>query len=386
MSERAATLPSPLPAGGRNAALDTIRGGLLVIMALNHIPSVFWRLTQQPFGFVTAAEGFVFLAGLVVGLIYSKRWEKLGAKTTSRALITRAFVIYKAHLACIIGILLWMHLYVRSTGSPHPPVGSPWLWMQKPWESLLATLFLVQQPGLLDVLPTYFGFLMITPLVLWALMRGKFKTVFSVSFTIWALTNYFDPPRPTVIGMINTGAFNFGAWQFLYVMGTIAGVAWAKGLLPVWQPRKAVIAFLIAAVALLSACSHQWLTLGLSHETWFTLTNKNNLAPVRVINVALLIVLAYYWLRGRRDDLGLPSLALLGRHSLAVFSVHCVVAMVILGLPQWFDWHPYGPMVGPFLIVGIMMATAGIAEAFDQARKTAKSLREEKPLATTEGS
>ena len=169
------------------------------------------------------------------------------------------------------------------------------------WSSWLATLLLVNQPGLLDVLPTYCGLIAITPLVLGELAKGRKWRLLAITILWWAATNYFDPPRPTVIGVINTGAFNFGAWQLLYVIGVMAGHAWLRGTLPDWRPGRVTVAALVLAVVFFSACSHHWLTLGLSHDTWFALTNKNNLAPVRLLNVGVLVLLGHLCLRGRRD-------------------------------------------------------------------------------------
>jgi len=307
-----ASLAPPAVAGkpvGRCESLDTVRGLLLVVMALNHIPSVLAPLTQQPLGFATAAEGFVFIAGLVVGLVYGGRWERQGPYATTRSLLARAGVIYQAHLACVFGIFAWMVLYASDHATAQLPVASPWIWFQKPWSSWLATLLLVNQPGLLDVLPTYCGLIAITPLVLGELAKGRKWRLLAITILWWAATNYFDPPRPTVIGVINTGAFNFGAWQLLYVIGVMAGHAWLRGTLPDWRPGRVTVAALVLAVVFFSACSHHWLTLGLSHDTWFALTNKNNLAPVRLLNVGVLVLLGHLCLRGRRDDLGLPDLS-----------------------------------------------------------------------------
>jgi hypothetical protein len=355
---------------GRCESLDTVRGLLVVVMALNHIPSVLAPLTQQPLGFATAAEGFVFIAGLVVGLVYGGRWDRQGPHATTRSLLARAGVIYQAHLACVFGIFAWMVLYASDHATGQLPVASPWIWLQKPWSSWLATLLLVNQPGLLDVLPTYCGLIAITPLVLGELAKGRKWRLLAISILWWAATNYFDPPRPTVIGVINTGAFNFGAWQLLYVAGVMAGHAWLRGTLPDWRPGRVTVAALVLAIVFFSACSHHWLTLGLSHDTWFALTNKNNLAPVRLLNVGVLVLLGHLFLRGRRDDLGLPWLAMMGRHSLAVFTVHCVLAMVMLGLPSWFEWHPRGPVIGPVLMLAALFVTAASAERWGRAKRS----------------
>jgi hypothetical protein len=304
----------------------------------------------------------VFLAGLVCGLVYSRRWVQKGPRVTTRALMDRAFLIYKAHIVCVLGIFAWMVLYKCFGGTGHGPAGSPLVWFQKPWTSWLATLLLLNQPGLLDVLPTYCCFMIGTPFMLHALNKGQVKRVIAISALWWVLTNFIDPARPTIIGPINTGAFNFGAWQFLYVIGGICGHYWAHGQLPRWQPRWWTVLGLLLAVIFLSACSHGFLTLGLSQAEWLRISNKNNLAVVRLLNVVVLALLGHLWLRDRKGDLGLPFFAMMGRHSLVVFSVHCVLAIVIIGLPAIFETSPHGKLIGPLMMFTVQVISALIAE------------------------
>lgn len=361
------TAPEGKSRGKRYQALDTIRGYLLVMMALNHIPSAFRFITHQPFGFMTAAEGFVFLAGLVVGLVYSRRWQTLGPKATTLLLLRRGWIIYTAHLATIIAIYLWMFFYSKWSG--HLPPGTPWIWFQQPVKSLAATVVLLHQPGLLDVLPTYCGLLLITPLVMWQFSKNRMPLVLAVSATTWMLTNFIDPPRPTIIGVINTGAFNFGAWHFLYVIGVAAGHLWASGRLPAWQPRIRQVLLIAAAILFLSLCSHLELTLGLDKDTWILLTNKNNLAPLRLFNGGLVILLIHAALILFRRDLNWAPLNLLGRHSLIVFSTHCVIALIIIGQPAIFEDTRLGLFMGPVIIVSAMFAVAALSEKRTRRRK-----------------
>ena len=59
-------------ASTRDLRLDTIRGVMLLIMAINHLPWAKTPITGEPFGFVSAAEGFVFLSGLVCAMAYGR--------------------------------------------------------------------------------------------------------------------------------------------------------------------------------------------------------------------------------------------------------------------------------------------------------------------------
>jgi hypothetical protein len=50
--------------------LDTLRGFLLVWMTLTHLPTHISPYSNQMVGYVSAAEGFILLAAILVGRIY----------------------------------------------------------------------------------------------------------------------------------------------------------------------------------------------------------------------------------------------------------------------------------------------------------------------------
>src|SRR5215475_10069633 len=53
-------------ASGRDSRVDALRGLMLVGMTLDHLPAhPLLRLTKQSLAFVSAAQGFVFLSGMV---------------------------------------------------------------------------------------------------------------------------------------------------------------------------------------------------------------------------------------------------------------------------------------------------------------------------------
>ena len=59
-----------LPKLERRPELDALRGLFLVWMTLTHLPTRFSDFVNQPLGFVTSAEGFVFVSALLVGRLY----------------------------------------------------------------------------------------------------------------------------------------------------------------------------------------------------------------------------------------------------------------------------------------------------------------------------
>ena len=58
---------APRKSGGRLIELDILRGFLLLWMAFTHLPTFANVISNQTFGFVSGAEGFIFLAAFMVG-------------------------------------------------------------------------------------------------------------------------------------------------------------------------------------------------------------------------------------------------------------------------------------------------------------------------------
>ena len=56
----------------RRLELDAARGLMLLWITLTHLPTVASTYVNQPFGFFSAAEGFIFLSALFTGRIYSR--------------------------------------------------------------------------------------------------------------------------------------------------------------------------------------------------------------------------------------------------------------------------------------------------------------------------
>ena len=98
-SGRAVPRP-PAPTAGRDLRLDTLRGLMLVAIAVNHLNTELRVFTDYPFGFVSTAEGFVFLSGLVAGLVYARRSATRSQAELRQKARHRAGEIYFSHLAC----------------------------------------------------------------------------------------------------------------------------------------------------------------------------------------------------------------------------------------------------------------------------------------------
>src|SRR5690242_8491118 len=82
----------------RQGELDWLRGMMLVLMTITHLPTWFSAHAGQPFGFVSAAEGFVFLSAYLVGSVYARTARERGFARMRRALWSRTLKVYAAHI------------------------------------------------------------------------------------------------------------------------------------------------------------------------------------------------------------------------------------------------------------------------------------------------
>ena len=128
--------------------VDALRGMLLIMMAVNHIPSDLQIVTNHVFGFVSAAEGFVFLSGLMSGLVYARRYYKAGAAAVKESAVSRAKGIYVFHVITFLLVLLGVQLCVVWTGTA--PSIAPQIMMDHPIRAFFAGITFLQQPSLFD--------------------------------------------------------------------------------------------------------------------------------------------------------------------------------------------------------------------------------------------
>ena len=105
-----------VPTAGRDLRLDSLRGLFVVFMTINHLPTELRVATDQSFGIFTAAEGFVFLSGLIAGIVYTRKLRTAGTAGLRAAAVGRASTIYTWHVAAFAlafgFIQLFEHLLV----------------------------------------------------------------------------------------------------------------------------------------------------------------------------------------------------------------------------------------------------------------------------------
>jgi hypothetical protein len=341
--------------GGRDLRFDTLRGLFLVIMTINHLPTELRRFTDQSAGLFSAAEGFVFLSGLMAGWVYTRRFRSQGAAGLWSASSDRAKSIYRWHVGSVLAAFVLVQLTERLVGYCSPAV--PRLFFEHPALALGLGVSLLYQPGLLDLLPMYCGFVMLLPTVIRALESGRRSLVLAISAGVWLAVQWAPPVDGAPLYPINTGSFNLLAWQLLFVAGVAVGHARAGGRAQVSRPSPWVLAG-AAAVAVygIGVRYAQWPALW-PDRAFGILLNKPALGLLRMADfgcVAYLVGVLGAQLPGA---LTWRPLAFLGRHSLAVVATQSVAVMGLLQFPALFETELSRTLVAA-AAVGILFAAA----------------------------
>ena len=351
-------------------------------MGINHIQSDLRIVTDHALGFVSAAEGFVFLAGLMGGYVYARSWLKTNFEEMTRRCTRRALAIYRWHILAFVTVFAGFVLFGFHQGVLPP--NAPAAFVDHPQLSFFAGFLLLNQPALFDILPMYFVFLLAAPWCLRACQRGNYTSLVSASFASWLLVNLFVSQSSFEYGPIQAGAFNLAAWQLLFVTGLCFGHLWAsRGSSPssvssshvLRMPSRVALVSLIGIATVLCCVRRGFLDTGLPAGVLDVLTNKNNLAPLRLFNAAVLFYLTYLLLSRFPHVLSWRPLVWLGQRSLAVFTTHILATYVILAFPATFAETASGRWLGTALMIASLFAGAAFHTFFARSTDQKNSSR-----------
>jgi hypothetical protein len=346
--------------------LDALRGFMLVWITITHLPTKLSTYVNQPFGFVSAAEGFIFLSALFTGSIYFRTAEQNSYGAMRRKLSMRTLQLYLYHLLLLSFVFLVAVPIAASGTRPGLHNLLDFYFDAGARRAVVDAVLLIYRPPLLDILPMYILFLALTPVALSASRRFAWKLILAGGFTLWLLAQfglrdaswqvmnrYFGLRIP----LHEMGSFDLWAWQFLWLVGMWVGVCWAKDQLDLPRlARQLTIPALFVVSALLATryAVGRGLELG-SYELYF---DKWHLGVVRLVDftaIAVLLIRAHSYLK----PLSIRPLVLLGQSSLQVFCTHllfCFAGLTLLGNASMLSgWKQFGLLV---TTVSAMLLTA----------------------------
>ena len=319
---------------GRDIRLDALRGLVLAWMTINHLSGPLHAYSFQTLGFVSSPEGFVFISGIVAGMVYGRIGLTQGAGPLRRKALHRVRDIYLSHMAAFLAVIILeltlsndlYRIYYAATNR---------LSLVSPLTALgLGAVFLFQPP-FLDILPMYCLFLLITPFIInrfkkkhgcWWVLAGSFLIWAPATYSSWEkLQRYSEHILP-----LNFGYFDPLAWQFLFVGGLFFGFRrYTAKSLPI---KKSLITLSLLIWIGLLLLHYKILP---SNLLWFDinyLTIRETFGPLRVINLAVVAYLITCLGSRFPNLLKWPWFSYLGQHSLQVFTFHLVLLYSIIPL------------------------------------------------------
>ena len=347
--------------------IDGLRGFFLVFMLINHLvfQGELWmqRVNHNQLAFIEDAQGFVFLSGLMIGLVYGRKMLKLGYGEGRRLVWSRAFELYRYAMGIVVAVLL-AKLVLPDAGRlwgnwlGHTSIdGEP--------RRLLAIAAFVFQPTVMDILPQYVIYMLVAPPVLRLCLDGRVALVATISGLLWmagqmGLQQFVTEPLGRVFtaddGQGVRASFNLLGWQLVFFSGMIAGALTASARIDwsaMFRADRSLPAKIALAVCLFFLPLRLTTAWGIPPEPIIqkieAMAVRGDFGPVYLVNFAAAgIGLAWLMIAGKdharapvrrvaeavRRFFSLSYLRLLGRHSLHVYVWHVAIVYGVYYVDQ----------------------------------------------------
>jgi hypothetical protein len=268
----------------RDIRIDLLRGYFFAIMTIAHMPEhPLSRAVRQTFGLVSVAEGFVFVSGLVFGIVYGKTLLRNGVGALRWRALKRAQDIYLNH-AVVYTAVVFAAAY---GGLDHRFAANFWgMW----WRGLL----MIYQPGLFFLLPMYCVFVLLGPLALEQMFKGRATLIWVASIAVWLAAQFGVGRLPLLPSWFHPGPFNVLGFQILFVAGMYFGYQRVIGRTTVPNSRLLLVASALIAATFFVLRHEAWL-FGSSHILSPNATTiwKYNCHVLRLLNFAAIAYLIW---------------------------------------------------------------------------------------------
>ncbi len=284
---------------GRIHELDLLRGFFIVVIILDHLqfwPSPFQYLTGQGRLWVSAAEGFFLISGLLIGYLRIYKSWRLPLKTIARTLLSRAGLLYVWGVG-ITFIVVALTTLLPGDGALLPRLPDAEQVANLP--TYLLNVFTMNfASDWIYFLRLYAIMLAVTPLFIWLIRRHRSVLAFLLVIGVYAVSIIFG---------INEGAMQ---WQLLFFGAAFIG--WKLEYLRNWfaarpELRTVLSITLIVATLITMIMSyffvHGWSyvessTTSISRDSYVSI--RANVDPLFSNNplVPLRVLLAFVWFGG----------------------------------------------------------------------------------------
>ena len=329
---------------GRDLRIDFLRGLCVIGMIVDHVagPSWLYAITGGNHFYTSAAEGFVFVSGLVAGRAYTRFIDREGLAYGLGRLLGRAGQLYLLAIALtfvVVPVSEWLRL--------------PWAlgWnLQNALDFVVSVVTLHRTYYLVDVMPLYVLVLLTSTVVFVLLLRGKALFVLGASWLLWLLYQIYPDYAAMPWPIVGNNLFYFSAWQVLFFTGVVMGHCWERrqasprliSLLEneVWRRRvlivgAAALAVLIAVYAMQErvldfAFRNSPEPAAAQAQLITSVVGKSDLRWGRLLTFALVFTVFFLattrWWAALRRWLGWFVVPL-GQNALFAYSIHVLIAV-----------------------------------------------------------
>jgi hypothetical protein len=317
----------------RILTFDLLRGYFLAVILFNHLeyyPSGLELFTGKSILYVSTAEGFFAVSGIVLGIVRGRKLINQPLSTAIKLLWKRAFQLYLTSIVLTLLFTIVGQFFLNNPGLKYG-IYTDWSnWADLVWQ----TITLHYTYGWADFLRMYAVFLFFTPLAVWLLRKGWWYIVLTLSLLVWSLYPFFASDVATA---------QLFSWQLIFFGGFVIGFYW-QDIIAQWRKLTIntrrligwsfVSAFAVTVLATSILVFSQWSSIPFSEQltAWHHIIEqgfeKDRLPLPRILLGIIWFWGAFYlfrrfesWIMKYLGWLLLP----LGTHSLYVYTLSAFV-------------------------------------------------------------
>ena len=204
--------------GRRDLRLDLLRGLAVVAMVTDHVggeESWLYIFTGGNHFWTSAAEGFIFISGLAMGIVYPAVIAREGIGAAVKKALRRAGTLY---LLTVTLTLTTAALAFRLGVQWAPQVATNAL-----PDFVVGVLTLHRSYYLTDVLLLYTLVIFIATGALYLMATRRSWIVLAASWGLWSLWQFFPQQATLPWAITDNSVFNLSAWQLLFFNGLLIG-------------------------------------------------------------------------------------------------------------------------------------------------------------------
>ena len=186
--------------------LDFLRGYFLCVIVIDHLgrfPGVYEYFSGQAKMWVSAAEGFFFISGMMIGYVRGRKNLEKKFDYVYKKLLSRAFLLYVLAIVMTLFFTFVGYFYANS-----PNLKNNWEPINDTFHFVIDILTLDYSYGWTDFLRYYAVFILASPIAIYFLRKKQWYIVGISSILIWFFFRESD---------------SYAAWQIIFFIGSIVG-------------------------------------------------------------------------------------------------------------------------------------------------------------------